>query len=126
MLFRSDWSRSRLQNGDTAVLYDIQRKDSSEQVLAFRFHQQGHVSEFEAPAKRNLPKTLWAIPRRMRSDGGVHICQQLEDTPFYQRAILESQLLGETVESFHETLNVARLTSKVVQAMLPWRMPRRS
>jgi carotenoid 1,2-hydratase len=62
----------------------------------------------------------------MRSDGDVHICQQLEDTPFYQRAILESQLLGETVESFHETLNVARLTSKVVQAMLPWRMPRRS
>jgi carotenoid 1,2-hydratase len=121
-----DWSRSRLQNGDTAVLYDIQRKDSSEQVLAYRFHQQGHVSEFEAPAKRNLSKTLWAIPRRMRSDEDVHIRQQLEDTPFYQRAILESQLLGETVESFHETLNVARLTSKVVQAMLPWRMPRRS
>jgi len=121
-----DWSRSRLKNGDTAVLYDIQRKDATSQVLAYRFHQQGHVSEFQAPATKALPKTLWAIPRRMRSDSAVRIQQQLEDTPFYQRAILESELLGETVESFHETLNVARLTSKVVQAMLPWRMPRRT
>lgn len=121
-----DWSRSRLKNGDTAVLYDIQRKDSTSQVLAYRFHQQGHVSEFEAPPTKALPKTLWAIPRRMRSDSEVRIQQQLEDTPFYQRAILQSELLGETVESFHETLNVPRLTSKIVQAMLPWRMPRRT
>jgi carotenoid 1,2-hydratase len=108
------------------VLYDIQRKDSTSQVLAYRFHQQGHVSEFEAPPTKALPKTLWAIPRRMRSDSEVRIQQQLEDTPFYQRAILQSELLGETVESFHETLNVPRLTSKIVQAMLPWRMPRRT
>jgi carotenoid 1,2-hydratase len=84
------------------------------------------VSEFEAPPTKALPKTLWAIPRRMRSDSEVRIQQQLEDTPFYQRAILQSELLGETVESFHETLNVPRLTSKIVQAMLPWRMPRRT
>jgi len=35
-------------------------------------------------------------------------------------------LLGETVESFHETLHTDRLISPVVQAMLPWRMPRRA
>jgi carotenoid 1,2-hydratase len=55
----------------------------------------------------------------------VHVKQQLEDTPFYQRAVLESELLGEAVESFHETLHTGRLVSSVVQAMLPWRMPRR-
>ena len=121
-----DWSRCRLNNGDTAVLYDIQRKDGTSQVLAYRFHPQGHVSEFEAPTIKSMPKTLWAIPRRMRSESPVHILQQLEDTPFYQRALLKSALLGETVQSFHETLNVGRLTSKVVQAMLPWRMPRRA
>jgi carotenoid 1,2-hydratase len=55
----------------------------------------------------------------------VRIEQQLEDTPFYQRAVLHSELLGETVQSFHETLNVPRLVAPIVQAMLPWRMPRR-
>jgi carotenoid 1,2-hydratase len=62
----------------------------------------------------------------MRSDGPVTIAKQLEDTPFYQRAMLRSDLLGEKVTSFHETLNLPRLTSPLVQAMLPWRMPRLS
>ena len=61
----------------------------------------------------------------MRSDAHVLVTQQLEDTPFYQRAMLQSNLLGESVMSFHETLHVPRLVSPVVQAMLPWRMPRR-
>jgi carotenoid 1,2-hydratase len=39
--------------------------------------------------------------------------------------MLQSQMLGEEVISFHETLNVPRLVSPVVRAMLPWRMPRR-
>ena len=62
----------------------------------------------------------------MRSDAPVQVHEQLEDTPFYQRAMLRSSLLGEQVTSFHETLNVPRLVSPVVQAMLPWRMPRRA
>ena len=60
-----------------------------------------------------------------RSDSAVEVKEQLEDTPFYQRALLKSSLLGEDVQSFHETLYVPRLVSPVVQAMLPWRMPRR-
>jgi carotenoid 1,2-hydratase len=120
-----DWSRSILSNGDTAVLYDLRLKDQSSQVLAYRFHKQGHVTEFDAPPAREMAPTFWAMPRRMRSDGTVRVRQQLEDTPFYQRALLESTLLGESVESFHETLNLKRLTTKLVQSMLPWRMPRR-
>ena len=70
--------------------------------------------------------TAWRIQRRMRSEAPVNVVAQLEDTPFYQRALLNSVLLGEPVQSFHETLFVPRLQSPVVQAMLPWRMPRRS
>ena len=70
--------------------------------------------------------TGWRIARRMRSDAPVRVLEQLEDTPFYQRALLQSELLGQTVQSFHETLYVPRLQSSVVQAMLPWRMPRRN
>jgi carotenoid 1,2-hydratase len=120
-----DWSRSPLSDGSTAVLYDVEPGQPNSRLLALRFHPDGSVIPFEAPPLQTLPKTAWRIPRRMRSDGPVRVLHQLEDTPFYQRAMLSSQLLGETVTSFHETLNVPRLVSPVVQAMLPWRMPRR-
>jgi carotenoid 1,2-hydratase len=62
----------------------------------------------------------------MRSPSAVRVQHQLEDTPFYQRSLLTHELLGETVQSFHETLSVPRLVSPIVQSMLPWRMPRTS
>ena len=120
-----DWSRCQLADGSTAVIYDVEPGQPNGRLLALRFHPDGRVTEFEAPPLRKLPKTAWRLPRRMRSDSPVSVVQQLEDTPFYQRAVLQSQLLGETVTSFHETLNVPRLISPIVQAMLPWRMPRR-
>ena len=120
-----DWSRTPLADGSTAVLYDVEPGQEHGRLLALRFHPDGRVTEFEAPPLQTLPTTAWFLPRRMRSDGPVSLVQQLEDTPFYQRAMLQSQMLGETVTSFHETLNVPRLVSPIVQAMLPWRMPRR-
>jgi carotenoid 1,2-hydratase len=52
--------------------------------------------------------------------------EQLEDTPFYQRALLKFSYAGEKLLAFHETLSVPRLLSPVVQAMLPFRMPRKA
>jgi carotenoid 1,2-hydratase len=120
-----DWSRSLLGDGSVAVMYDVQYKQGADQLLALKFHPDGQVTSFDAPSRITMKKTAWWLPRRMRSESSVNVAAQLEDTPFYQRAILESQLLGETVTSFHETLNVPRLVSPVVQGMLPWRMPRR-
>jgi carotenoid 1,2-hydratase len=119
-----DWSRSVLSDGSVAVIYDVQPKIGNDHVLALRFSGDGHIEQFLAPPRVQLAKTVWRIPRRMRSDGPVTISKQLEDTPFYQRAMLNSELLGEKVTSFHESLNLPRLVSPVVQAMLPWRMPR--
>jgi carotenoid 1,2-hydratase len=62
----------------------------------------------------------------MRSDAAVQVQRQLEDTPFYQRALLSLPMGGRTVPWFHETLSVPRLVHPVVQGMLPFRMPRRS
>ena len=120
-----DWSRSPLADGSTAVLYDMQHHDGSDQLLALRFGRDGRVTPFDAPPRQTLAPTLWRVPRRMRSTGPVTVVDQLEDTPFYQRAVVRSQLLGQTVTSFHESLHVPRLVSPVVQAMRPWRMPRR-
>ncbi|MFM7801504.1 MAG: carotenoid 1,2-hydratase, partial [Limnohabitans sp.] len=122
-----DWSRALLKDGSTAVIYDIQGKagQQGDRLLALRFVPDGSVQTFEAPPRQAMPPTLWRIQRRMRSESPARVIEQLEDTPFYQRALLQSELLGETVHSFHETLYVPRLVSPVVQAMLPWRMPRR-
>ena len=120
-----DWSRAQLADGSTAVLYDVEPEQAHGHLLALRFQRDGQVTPFEAPPQHALPRTAWRIARRIRSDSPVQIHEQLEDTPFYQRAMLRHQLLGETVTSFHETLHVPRLVSPVVQAMLPWRMPRR-
>jgi carotenoid 1,2-hydratase len=121
-----DWSRSRMADGSTAVLYDMQYPDKSEGLLSLRFGQDGGVQPFAAPPRQTLAPTRWRLARGMRSDAPVHVQEQLEDTPFYQRALLQSALLGETVTSFHESLSIPRLVSPVVRAMLPWRMPRRT
>ena len=123
-----DWSRSPMKDGSTAVIYDLQGKpgEQEDKLLALRFKTDGTVENFQAPNRYSLSPTLWRIQRRMRSESTVQVQEQLEDTPFYQRALLQSSLLGEAVQSFHETLYVPRLLSPVVQAMLPWRMPRRS
>jgi carotenoid 1,2-hydratase len=123
---RWDWSRSRMADGSTAVLYDMQYTDRSEALLALRFCPDGQVQPFAAPPRRALPPTRWRLARGMRSEARVAVHEQLEDTPFYQRALLKSELLGERVTSFHESLSIRRLVSPVVRAMLPWRMPRRS
>jgi carotenoid 1,2-hydratase len=120
-----DWSRSLLADGSTAVLYDMQYANQQEQLLALRFDRQGEVQPFDAPERCTLPLTRWRVTRRMRSSAPVQIHEQLEDGPFYQRALLKSELLGEPVSSFHESLSIPRLVSPVVRAMLPWRMPRR-
>ncbi len=121
-----DWSRATLPDGSTAVIYDVQPRAMPDRLHAFRFFTDGRVEPFAAPPRQALPKTGWRIERRMRSDIGtpVRVIDLLEDTPFYERSVLASSLFGEQVISVHETLNVPRFTSPIVQRMLPFRMPR--
>lgn len=121
-----DWSRALLPDGSTAVIYDVQPCTGPDRLLARRFLPDGSSQPFEAPARQPLPKTAWRIARRIRSDPGapIAVIDQLEDTPFYQRSVLASGLFGQNVISLHETLNVPRLVSPLVQRMLPFRMPR--
>ena len=95
-------------------------------MLSLLFRPGGTVEPFEAPPRKKLSLTGWRVSRGIRSSSSVDVQEQLEDTPFYQRALLRSELLGERVTSFHESLSIPRLVSPVVRAMLPWRMPRRS
>jgi carotenoid 1,2-hydratase len=68
---------------------------------------------------------MWQIQRHIRSDEmNPTVIKDFEDTPFYSRSVLQSKWLGEEVSCMHETLNVPRFSSTIVQMMLPWRMPR--
>ena len=61
---------------------------------------------------------------RNQNSETLRVQKILENTPFYTRSVLNSELLGEKVLSFHETLSVPKLTLTTTQLMLPWRMPR--
>jgi carotenoid 1,2-hydratase len=121
-----DWSRSRMADGSTAVIYDVQPKQGAERVIAQRFQPDGSHEPFEVPPRQPLPRTGWRLHRRMRGDVGtsVDVQQTLEDAPFYSRSLLQASVQGERVVTVHETLNVPRLVATTTRLMLPWRMPR--
>jgi carotenoid 1,2-hydratase len=50
----------------------------------------------------------------------------LEDAPFYSRSLLRTSLYGEPADAIHESLDLNRFRAPLVQAMLPFRMPRRT
>lgn len=124
---RWDWSRAPIDRG-SAVLYEGLRRDGSPFNLALHFAADGSVSPFDPPPTSILPKTrIWRIPRHTRADtrDGATIEATLEDTPFYARSLLRTNLLGRTTTAVHESLELGRFTLPIVQAMLPFRMPRR-
>lgn len=126
-LRRWHWSRGPLPGG-SAVLYDVEARDGARQALALRFDRGGGVAAFEPPAPATLPRSaVWRIARASRSDDGApRVLRTLEDTPFYARSVVAQRLLGADVEAVHESLDLDRFRRPIVQAMLPFRMPRRA
>lgn len=120
------WSRAHLKH-DVAVLYEGKRRDGSAFALGLRFDRSGGVREVELPPEVRLRRTGWLMPRLTRADAGegVTIRKTWEDTPFYARTALSTRLFGEAADAVHESLSLDRLRSRVVKAMLPFRMPRR-
>jgi carotenoid 1,2-hydratase len=120
------WSRAHLAR-DSIILYDAKRRDGSDVSLALRFAPDGAVQSVPSPPPAALPATGWRLARQTRADAGhaVHLHRTLEDTPFYARSHLQTQLYGEKTEIFHESLSLTRFDTRIVRAMLPFRMPRR-
>jgi carotenoid 1,2-hydratase len=122
-----DWSRATVDDGSSAVVYDLRTRDGREHLIARRFQTDGQVTEFDPGPRHALARTGWRIGRSIRSEGAgpaPRITRTLEDTPFYVRSLAESTVDGRQVVSVHETLNGPRLRSALVRLMLPWRMPR--
>jgi carotenoid 1,2-hydratase len=125
---RWHWSRARTEDGGTAVLYDIARRDGSARSLALRFHPDAdRAVPFDAPPRAALPASGWRVARETRSDAGsvAQVRTSLEDGPFYARSVVDTRLSGQPATAVHESLDLDRFAAPWVQAMLPFRMPRR-
>ena len=123
-----DWSRASLPDGGSALLYDVVPRGTDPRTLALRIDAAGAVERFTPPPRAVLPGTLWRIARGTRAElpHGARVQRTLEDTPFYARSVLSSHLLGAPVTAMHESLSLDRFRAPWVQALLPFRMPRRA
>lgn len=121
---RWDWSRVTTTDG-VELLYDVTRKDGSDHVLSISIDESGNaISRSEGERRALAPTGIWRIGRAMRlapSQRAPSI-MTLEDTPFYARSLVRTHRGDEGV---HESLDLTRFTRPIVQAMLPFRMPRR-
>lgn len=123
---RWDWMRAALPDGRTAVVYDVGQRIGGERCIARAFAPDGQDEALAVPAVQRLKPSGWRIERRVRGESGsARLQHTLEDTPFYARSLLTTQLGGSELQAVHETLDTRRFAAPWVQALLPFRMPRR-
>lgn len=122
-----DWSRQTAAN-TTRIIYDVTERGGAKRHLSLQIDKNGAITPFPPPPRVALAASLWRIKRETRTDPGTKasLIDTLEDTPFYARSLLQTTCLGETAPSVHESLDLDRFNSRIVQSLLPFRMPRRA
>ncbi|MBO6757572.1 MAG: carotenoid 1,2-hydratase [Roseibium sp.] len=123
-----DWARGVLPDGRALLLYDTRRLDGSRACLAYAVSDRGDFEEWRAPEARRMKRGFWGITPHVHHDPGhmPQLLKTLEDSPFYKRSVVRTQIEGHPVDLMHEALSGTRFAHPVVKAMLPFRMPRRS
>lgn len=120
------WSRAATGKGPV-VLYDTQYCNGERRTHALLFERDGRRLDLSPPVTVSLPPSRWGIERATRSDDGhARLEASWEDTPFYARSVVSTQLLGKRVTAVHESLSLPRFAALWVQLMLPFRMPRKA
>ena len=118
-----DWCRAPTGRGAT-ILYNATRTEGGEQSLALSI-EDGRVERFEPPPRATLPPTRWRIARPTRAEAPPRLVRTLTDAPFYARSVIATRLRGQELTAVHESLEMPRFQAPWVQAMLPFRVPRR-
>lgn len=121
-----EWSRAGTRTG-TLVSYDTAARGSADGTsLALHLDRTGAVEHLALPPRTPLPSTGWRIARTAHSDAQSPpaVTRTLEDAPFYARSQVSARLFGERTDLVHESLSLDRFRMPIVQAMLPFRMPR--
>lgn len=123
-----EWTWARAPHGTGSVVaYDGALRDGTSFGLGLLFDRRGDAAAFELPPSHDCAKTFWRMPRRVRSETIQRpvVLRSLEDAPFYVRSVVSARMAGRDVTGVHETLSLDRFRMPIVQAMLPFRMPRR-
>lgn len=122
--FRS-WSWSRVSTDDgIALAYDVELVDGSHAARGVRVARGGETTTFDAGAARDVGRTRWGLPRRVRAEEGapVRLLRTLEDGPFYARSLVETSLDGRPAVGMHEAVSLERFAAPWVRYLLPFRM----
>jgi carotenoid 1,2-hydratase len=120
-----EWSRAHLPDGGAVVLYDAIRTDGTHLAFARHFSPCGQGREIDLPPRHTLRPGVWRMARTAHGDAVPTLMRVLEDSPFYTRSLIATQLLGQNVTAMHESLSLTRFSARWVQMLLPFRMPRR-
>ena len=121
-----DWARCQRSPTETLLCYDVEERDGSRRHVALRCTPSATEPHAAIP-RHPLPGTGWGIARHGFGDATdpPRVVRTLEDTPFYARSELVGQVNGQRTPMMQESLSLQRFASPWVQALLPFRMPRR-
>lgn len=122
-----DWSRAHTEDG-AKILYDAFTRGGSNRQLSLSIQKDGSVTQAPVPKRIELTKgPIWRVRRHTLTDDGnqAQTLAMLEDTPFYTRSKISSQVNGQQLTSIHESLDLDRFSKNWVRCLLPFRMPRR-
>ena len=143
---RWDWSRAPVPDGTmvnyapvsdgtmvnhapvsdgTIVQYAVTPLAAPVLDLAMHYQSRGGVRDLPPMPSVTLPRTKWRVERNIGAMQRPEIIATLEDTPFYARSLVAADLGMGSVLAVHESLALDRFRAPWVQAMLPFRMPRR-
>lgn len=114
------WQRDSLGAGACRIHYDVERRDGTPLALALHTGHDGQLVPCETAPRVALARTGWGLARQARGDRVLR--RTLEDGPFYARSELRGPGGAGTV---HESLSLDRFSRRWVQALLPFKMPRR-
>jgi len=114
------WSWSRGGSDPCSIDYHIEQRDGVERELSVDIHRDGRIIERERPDSIPMKSGLWRVNRYATVTDAPTDIIDLEDTPFYTRSILNTS----RGTRMHEFLDLDRFSSRWVQTLLPFRMPR--
>lgn len=119
------WSRAALgAQAGCRVLYEVRPLSGERRALALEFDAQGGMAQRPLPPDCPLPGTAWGLARSTRAAQAPELLATLESGPFYSRSLLRDLRDGSL--AVHESLSLQRFRQPWVQALLPFRMPRRA
>ena len=123
-----DWARGTAKDGRTVIVYDALMKDGGSRRMGLSFWADGARTSFPLPSRQPFPRGFWGVRGGIACDAGAMptVGKKLEDSPFYTRSLVETELQGQKVAMVHESLDCRRLANPLVRLMLPFKMPRRT